>query len=89
MATLTVSSDGTSDGREVHTGKVSSRTTWGGDRPRYSVALTLTPEQALGIAYDLLYQAVDAGVITGWNVQHPEADWLDGSTPERDSALSA
>ena len=35
--------------------------------------LTLDADQALGLAYDLLYQAVDAGKITGWNVQHADA----------------
>jgi len=45
-----------------------------GQFDRSLVVLTLTEDQALGIAYDLLYQAVDAGVITGWNVQHRERE---------------
>jgi len=44
-----------------------------GSDDRNLAVLTLDPHQALGLAYDLLYQAVDAGVITGWNVQHPDA----------------
>ena len=39
---------------------------------RNLAVLTLDAHQALGIAYDLLYQAVDAGVITGWHVQHAD-----------------
>ena len=41
---------------------------------RSLAVLTLSTDQALAIAYDLLYQAVDAGVLKGWNVQFPERD---------------
>ena len=38
---------------------------------RNLAVLTLDVEQALSVAYDLLYQAVDAGAIEGFSVQHP------------------
>lgn len=41
--------------------------------PNAEVAIIgLDADQALGIAYDLLYQAVDAGKIAGWKVSFPE-----------------
>lgn len=45
-----------------------------GQFDRSLVALTISTDQALAIAYDLLYQAVDAGAISGWNVSFPERD---------------
>ncbi len=45
-----------------------------GSDDRNVAILTLDVPQALGLAYDLLYQAVDAGALVGWNVQHPERE---------------
>jgi hypothetical protein len=43
--------------------------------PNADVAIIdLTPTEALGVAVDLLYQLVDAGVIAGWSAQFPERD---------------
>lgn len=42
-------------------------------QPDAEVAIIgLTPEAAYQLAADLLYQAVDGGVISGWNVSFPE-----------------
>ena len=40
--------------------------------------IDLAPTEALGVAVDLLYQLVEAGVIAGWTL-FPEAARLDGS----------
>jgi len=42
-----------------------------GDDDRNLAVLTLDVDQALSVAYDLLYQAVDAGRIEGFAIQHP------------------
>ena len=77
MATLTVSTTGEGlrrmsedHGPECHKVEDIEHVRYAGDRTARSVdVLTLTVEQALGIAYDLLYQAVDDGLISGWSVQ--------------------
>jgi hypothetical protein len=43
-----------------------------GDRAAQTVKLDLMGEDALGLAYDLLFQAVDAGLIEAWNVSFPD-----------------
>ena len=81
MATLTISTDGRLGEREVHKVETLSATRayfgtslGGGTRTtRDAAVIALDIEQALGVAYDLLYQAVDAGAIEGFSVQHPAA----------------
>ena len=78
MATLTLSTDGVrhligEEPTECHKADGVEYVRHYGDRQAQTVKLALDPHQALGIAYDLLYQAVDAGIITGWNVQHADA----------------
>lgn len=76
MATLTVSTTGIAPNAagypsECHA--VESIETRRYFEPNAEIAIVaLGVEQALGIAYDLLYQAVDAGAISGWNVSFPE-----------------
>lgn len=72
MATLTIHTPGETPGHDVedihlyfgHTPKAAD----------VQAVVKLDDDQALAIAYDLLYQAVDAGKISGWNVQFPERD---------------
>ncbi len=82
MATLTVSTRGLGlrpygGGETPECHKVEdirySRFTGDFTTDRGVAVLTLEPEQALAVAYDLLYQAVDAGAIDGWSVQHAAA----------------
>lgn len=76
MATLTISTTGQDrEKAECHdVGEIDYSRFYGDCDRRQVVTVGLTIDQALGIAYDLLYQAVDAGVIRGWNVQFPERD---------------
>jgi len=81
MATLTVSTNGVgrreygSDALppDCHTVEDIEyvRYTAGGPLDRNLAVLKLDVEQALAVAYDLLYQAVDAGKIEGFSIQHP------------------
>ena len=110
MKTITISTDGRFAGRDVHSAESVDyrRVFWSAydgelDPPRDVVEFTVTPKQAFDIAIELLFVAVDQGLIAGWNVTFPpslvakamfgqkeaKVTWLDGSTPERDSALSA
>lgn len=86
MATITVSTNGM--GKRPYAAPADEATTpechqvedienvryAAGQYDRTLAVLTLTPAQAFGLAADLLYQAVDAGFCSGWNVQFPEAD---------------
>ncbi len=82
MATLTVSTTGLGvrkylqrEAPECHKVEDISYSRYvAGDDDRNVAVLTLDVNQAAGIAYDLLYQMVDAGLISGWNVQVPERD---------------
>ena len=74
MATLSVSTNGVARGVECHKVEDISHTRVFHPADVNEAVLTLDPQQALGIAYDLLYQAVDAGILAGWNVQFPERD---------------
>ncbi len=68
MATLTISTNGEARGKECHEVKDISHTrVFSPDVNEAVVQLDI--EQAASIAYDLLYQMVDAGYIAGWNVQ--------------------
>ena len=77
MANLTISTDGVkhligSEPTECHqVAEIEYVRHWG-DRMAQTVMLTLTPGEAFALAADLLYQAVDAGLLSGWNVQFPE-----------------
>lgn len=83
MATLTVSTNGLgrrpysapadeSTTPECHTAERIEYTRYcAGQHDRNLAVLSLDVDQALSIAYDLLYQAVDAGRIEGFSVQHP------------------
>jgi hypothetical protein len=71
MATLTISTNGEARGKPCHDVTDISHTRVFAPDVNEAV-VTLDTDQALAIAYDLLYQAVDAGVLTGWNVQFPE-----------------
>jgi hypothetical protein len=74
MATLTLSTNGAHRGQPVHDVEKAELHRFFGDVTADIAIVTLSTEQALAVAYDLLYQAVDAGVLTGWNVQFPESD---------------
>jgi len=77
---LTLSTDGVFDAREVHdvegisAGSRYLDTGRAAPERRDTAVITLDNGQAMAIAADLLYQLVDAGVISGWNVQFPERD---------------
>ena len=79
MAKLTISTDGVRYAvgtklTECHDVEDIEHVQHYGMRVAQTVMLTLSTDQALAIAYDLLYQAVDAGKIKGWGVQFPEVD---------------
>lgn len=80
MATLTISTTGLGvrpygggDVPDCHKVEdIEYRRYVAGDDDRNLAVVKLTPEDAYAIACDLLYQAVDAGVIAGWMVSFPE-----------------
>lgn len=72
MKKLILSTDGTFQGREVqHVEAVDYRRQYHPE-VRHVAEIDITPQQAYNLAAELLYVAVDAGVITGWSVSFPE-----------------
>lgn len=83
MATLTVSTTGiglspsgapASEAPECHQVESIRYVRYCGNHEtdRNVATIAITPEAAYQLAADLLYQAVDGGVITGWSVSFPE-----------------
>jgi len=71
---LTISTDGEHRGAPVHDVEdIAAGSYYGGDYARHTAVVTLDAGQAMALASDLLYQLVDAGVLSGWNVQFPES----------------
>lgn len=73
MVNLTVSTYGATPRGECHAAEdISVSRLYAGGESETIVTLALNAEQALGVAFDLLWQIRDAGLISGWNVQFPE-----------------
>ena len=81
MKRITLSTDGSWQGREVQDVKRLDFTRQyfnfetGEASRRDVVTVDMEPEQALAVAMELMYVAVDAGLISGWNVSFPERSY--------------